>query len=152
MQARAQQDVPDPILTPLEALRAARTLLAGPERWCRSAPARALRQARRGHPAEWVRCGPLDAQARRWCAAGALVKVSGIATDPPGLRTLEAVALPRFGVGIGRTNDDPRVSHPAILACVDEAIAEPGRLWRDGPLATEGFVREGAHDDAARRR
>jgi hypothetical protein len=110
-------------LAAIEILQAARSLLSDPEDWCRSAPARRLKPAYRGQPAEWVRCGPLDGPARRWCAAGALVKVSRIATDPPGRQTLEAVALRCFGVGIGRANDDPRISHAAILACVDEAIA-----------------------------
>jgi hypothetical protein len=52
-----------------------------------------------------------------------LVKVSGIASDPPGLREVERVALARFGVGLGRANDDSRVPHAAILKCFDEAIA-----------------------------
>src|SRR5262245_8548162 len=89
-------------LTPLDALRAARGLLAAPDRWCRSAPARRVRPARRNQPAEWVRCAPLDGLAQRWCVAGALVFVSGVESDPPGLRALERAALERFGVGIGR--------------------------------------------------
>jgi hypothetical protein len=111
------------IMTPLQALRAARELLADETRWCRSAPARTLRPATRSHPAEWVRCAALDGAAVRWCAAGALVKVSGIESDPPGLREVERVALARFGVGLGRANDDPRISHAAILGAFDEAIA-----------------------------
>jgi hypothetical protein len=38
-------------MTPLQALRAARELLADETRWCRSAPARTLRPATRSHPA-----------------------------------------------------------------------------------------------------
>jgi hypothetical protein len=57
----------------------------------------------------------------RWCAAGALVQVSGIESDPPGMRTLEGAALRRFGVAIGRANDDPRISHAAILATFSDA-------------------------------
>jgi hypothetical protein len=110
-------------LSDAEALRAARELLTDPERWCRSAPARSPRAASRGHKPDWVRCGALDAPARRWCAAGALVKVSGISSNPPGLRALERAAIDRFGVGIGRANDDPRIPHAAILACFDAAIA-----------------------------
>ena len=113
-------------LTPLEALRAARGLLTDPDRWCRSAPARKLTTASRAHPTEWVRCDPCDILARRWCAAGALVFVSGIESDPPGRRVLDRVAVERFGVGIGRANDVPRISHAAILACFDAAIAAVG--------------------------
>lgn len=110
-------------LSDLQALRAARALLADPERWCRSAPARRLKPASPGHQAEWVRCAPLDGPAQRWCATGALVLVSGIASDPPGLRVLDRAAVERFGVGIGRATDDPRIPHAAILACFDDAIA-----------------------------
>jgi hypothetical protein len=39
------------------------------------------------------------------------------------LRALERAALARFGVGIGRANDDPRVSHADVLAVFDLAIA-----------------------------
>jgi hypothetical protein len=113
-------------LSDVEALRAARDLLTDPERWCRSAPARTLRAASRGHKPEWVRCGALDGHAMRWCAAGALVKVSGVDSGPPGLRALDRAAVDRFGVGIGRANDDPRVSHAAILGCFDAAIATTG--------------------------
>jgi hypothetical protein len=110
-------------MTPLQALRAARELVADETRWCRSAPARTLRRASRTRPAEWVRCAALDGAAMRWCAAGALAQVSGIESDPPGLRVLGRAALTRFGVGLGRANDDPSISHAAILGAFDEAIA-----------------------------
>jgi hypothetical protein len=51
------------------------------------------------------------------------VKVSGVASNPPGLRALDRAAVDRFGVGIGRVNDDPRVTHAEILGCFDAAIA-----------------------------
>jgi hypothetical protein len=110
--------------TPLAVLRAARALLADPARWCRSAPARTLRPASRRHPTEWVRCAALDAGAMRWCAAGALVRTSGIATAPPGMADLERAALARFGLGVGRLNDDPRTPHAAVLQVFDAAIAQ----------------------------
>jgi hypothetical protein len=66
--------------TPLEALRAARALVADPARWCRSAPARLLRP-RHGREAECLRCDPSAARARAWCETGALVRVSGIAME-----------------------------------------------------------------------
>jgi hypothetical protein len=113
-------------LSDMQALRAARDLLAEPARWCRSAPARTLRTASRGHKPAWVRCGALDGHAMRWCAAGALVKATGIDSGPPGLRALDRAAVDRFGVGIGRANDDPRIAHAAILACFDAAIAATG--------------------------
>jgi len=111
------------VVTPLDALRAARALLADETRWTRSAPARRLKPAYRGQPADWVRCAPLDDRACRWCAAGALVTASGIVSDPPGLRALEHAAMDRFGVGIGRANDDPQVSHVELLNTFDAAIS-----------------------------
>jgi hypothetical protein len=110
-------------MTPLQALRGARELLTDETRWCRSAPARTLRRASRTRPAEWVRCAALDGAAMRWCASGALVKVSGITSDPPGRLDLERAALARFGVGLGRANDDPRIAHADILMIFDSAIA-----------------------------
>src|SRR5262249_21224355 len=109
--------------TALEALCAARALLADPTRWTCSAPARRLKPAYRGQPADWVRCAPLDDRARRWCASGALTRVTGIAVDPPGLRALEHASIARFGTGIGEANDNPKVTYTDIIACFDAAIA-----------------------------
>jgi hypothetical protein len=113
-------------LTPLEALDTARALLADAACWCRSAPARRFIPPSAHRPREWVRCDARARSAQRWCAAGALVKVSGIGSDPPGLRALEQAAVRRFGVGIGRANDDPRIPHPDLLACFDDAIRAVG--------------------------
>jgi hypothetical protein len=113
-------------LTPLQALCAARDLLADEPCWCRSAPARRFIPPSAHRPREWVRCDARSRSAQRWCAAGVLVKVSGIASDPPGLRALDQAAIRRFSVGIGRANDDPRITHAEILACFDDAIRAAG--------------------------
>ena len=114
-------------LDALAALRAARELIADPERWTRSAPARRCRQGRgRGkgrHKGEWLPTHSTDPRAERWCAAGALCKVSGVRSGAPGFALLDAAAVRLFGVGIGRANDDPRIGHADILRCFDEAIA-----------------------------
>ena len=62
-------------------------------------------------PTEWVRCDARSRSAHRWCAAGALVQVSGIAPAMPELPALEQAAVARFGIGIGRANDYRRISH-----------------------------------------
>ena len=114
-------------LDAIAALMRARALIADSERWCRSAPARYCRQGRgRGkgqHKGEWLPTHSTDPRAERWCAAGALCKVSGVRSGAPGFALLDAAAVRLFGVGIGRANDDPRNGHADVLRCFDEAIA-----------------------------
>src|SRR4029453_17567544 len=110
----------------LDATRAARALLADEACWCLSAPARRFIPPSAHRPREWVRCDARSRSAQRWCATGALVKVSGIGSDPPGLRALDQAAVRRFGIGIGGANDDPRITHGDILGCFDDAIRAVG--------------------------
>lgn len=110
-------------LTPLAALTAARDLIADPERWTRSVPARAWRAPRSGHQGEWYPVAATEVLARRWCAAGALCKVAGVRAGAPGFAVLDQASVKLFGVGIGRANDDPMLTtHADILRCFDAAI------------------------------
>jgi hypothetical protein len=108
---------------PVVALRAARELIADPERWTRSAPARRWKAPQKREPGAWVPTHATDPYASRWCAAGALCAVSGIRSGAPGITFLEAASRQLFGVGIGRANDDARLTtHADILRCLDLAI------------------------------
>ena len=65
-----------------------------------------------------------DPHASRWCAGGALCRVAGMRSGPPGITFLEAASLRLFGTTMGRANDDPRLTtHADILRCYDAAIA-----------------------------
>jgi hypothetical protein len=58
------------------------------------------------------------------CAAGAFCAVSGTRTAPPGITFLEGASRQLFGMGIGRANDDARLTtHAEILRCFDLAIS-----------------------------
>ena len=107
----------------LAALTRARALLADPDRWTRSVPARRWKAPQRRDPGAWEQCAATEPCASRWCAAGALCKVSGVRSGAPGFAFLDAAAVRLFGVGIGRANDDPRLGHAAVLRCYDAAIA-----------------------------
>jgi hypothetical protein len=109
--------------TPVAALVAARELIADPERWTRSAPARRWKTSQKREPGAWVPTQATDPHASRWCAAGALCKVSGTRTGPPGITFLQTASQRFFGTDIGRANDDPRFTHADILRCYDAAIA-----------------------------
>src|SRR5262249_27404975 len=74
----------------------------------------------------WERCAATEPSASRWCAAGALCKVSGVRRGAPGFAFLEAASVRLFGIGIGRANDDTRLGHAGILRCYDLAIALAG--------------------------
>jgi len=51
--------------------------------------------------------------------------VSGKRRGAPGIAFLEAASRQLFGTGIGRANDDPRLTtHADILRCFDLALAE----------------------------
>src|SRR5437870_2425249 len=105
----------------LAALTRARALIADPESWTRSAPARAWRAPRRKAAGEWIPVAATAPAARRWCAAGALCKVAGVRSGAPGFVQLDEAAVRLFGVGVGRANDDPRIGHGGILRCYDAA-------------------------------
>jgi hypothetical protein len=107
---------------PVAALRAARDLIAEPEHWTRSAPARRWKPPQKREPSGWVPTHATDPHASRWCAAGALCAVAGVRCHPPGIAFLQVAALRLFGTGIGRANDDPRVSHADVLRAYDVAI------------------------------
>ena len=111
---------------PLAALSQARRLIADPDRWTRSAPARRWKAPHGKVKGEWVPTEATDASARRFCAAGALCKVSGVRSGAPGFAFLDAAAVRLLGVGIGRANDDPRLGHADVLRCFDLAIALAG--------------------------
>ena len=52
--------------------------------------------------------------------------MSGVRSGAPGIAFLEAASRELFGIGIGRANDDPRLTmHADILRCYDLAIT-----WR----------------------
>ena len=109
------------------ALKAARDLIADETSWTPSAPARRLRPPReRGknrQEAEWLPTHATDPGAGRWCAAGALCAVSEVRSGAPGIEFLEAASRQLFGIGIGRANDDSRLTmHAEILRCYELAI------------------------------
>ena len=106
----------------LAALTQARALIADPERWTRSAQARRWKAPHGRVKGEWVPTEATDASARRFCAAGALCKVSGVRSGAPGFAFLDAASIRLFGVGIGRANDDPRPGHADVLRAYDLAI------------------------------
>jgi len=110
-------------LDALAALTQARALLADPERWTRSAPARRWKAPQRRDPGAWEPCAATAPSASRWCAAGALCRVAGVRSGAPGFVQLDAAAVRLFGMGIGRANDDPRLGHADVLRCYDAAIA-----------------------------
>ena len=119
-------------LNALAALTQARNLIADPECWTRSAPARAWRAPRKKGAGQWIPVAATDPAARCWCAVGALCKVAGVRSGAPGFSFLDAAAVRLFGVGLGRANDDPRLGHADVLRCYDAAIAaaqaEAGRV------------------------
>ena len=79
--------------------------------------------AEAGARGAWEPCAATEPSASRWCAAGALCKVSGVRSGAPGFPFLDAAAVRLFGVGIGRANDDARLGHADVLRCYDAAIA-----------------------------
>src|SRR5437762_3336665 len=91
---------------PVAALKAARDLIAAPERWIRSAPARRWKARQKREPGEWVPTHATDPHASRWCAAAALCAVSGMRSGAPGSAYLEAASRQVFGTGISRANDE----------------------------------------------
>jgi len=115
-------DRPQPIRDPHAALVGARELIADPERWTRSAPARRWKAPQMHEPAAWVPTHATDPYASRWCAAGALCAVSQMRSSPSGIEFLEAASRQLFGVGIGRANDDTPSTHTAMLRCYALAI------------------------------
>jgi len=110
----------------LAVLTQARGLIGDPDRWTRSAPARRWKAPQRREPGAWERCAATEPSASRWCAAGALCKVSGVRSGAPGFAFLEAASVRLFGIGIGRANDDPRLGHADVLRCYDLAVAIAG--------------------------
>src|SRR5215510_4907731 len=110
----------------LAVLTQARGLIGDPDRWTRSAPARRWKAPQRREPGAWERCAATEPSASRWCAAGALCKVSGVRSGAPGFAFLEAASVRLFGIGIGRANDDPRLGHADVLRCYDLAITLAG--------------------------
>ena len=110
----------------LAVLTQARGLIADPDRWTRSAPARRWKAPQAREPGAWEPCAATEPSASRWCAAGALCKVSGIRSGAPGFAFLEAASVRLFGIGIGRANDDRRLGHADVLRCYDLAIALAG--------------------------
>src|SRR5262249_39725473 len=106
----------------LAALTQARALIADPERWTRSAPARRWKAPQSREPGAWEPCVATEPSASRWRAAGALCKVSGARSGAPGFAFLDAASIRLFGVGIGRANDDPRPGHADVLRAYDLAI------------------------------
>ena len=108
---------------PLSTLRAARGLIANPERWTRSAPARRWKAAHGRAQGEWLPTHATVLQAGKFRAVGALCAASGTRTGPPGIAFLDAASRQLFGMWIGRANDDGRFTHADILRCYDTAIA-----------------------------
>jgi len=104
-------------MTDREALQAARDLLAQPGVWCQSAQAR--------YTDKWGKentCSALSKAATRWCAAGALVKVTRKEQDPPGLRALQAASKDLFQEDLGRYNDNRGTTLTQILYLFDAAL------------------------------
>lgn len=102
-------------MTPLEELKAARTLLSDPLRWTKSESARDLAGRR-------VSAGALDAVC--WCAEGALQKFTGWDLMRSVAYSLLVGACSRATVW--SFNDLPSTSHADVLALYDDAIAGMG--------------------------
>lgn len=119
----------------VNALRAARDLIADPQHWCRGTLAR---------DAWGEDVGPCSPRARRWCASGALIMVSRankdeLAGDHSGtglfveIRPMVDAEAKRLGMegawqweatridSIVQVND--RISHDMVIKCFDRAIA-----------------------------
>ena len=104
-------------LTPLQALRAARRRITDPRHWCQGSSARDVTGANVSvhHP-----------DASRWCAAGALWKVTNTYLgDEDGDGICEAASgrlCDAAGMEIVEFNDGEHTDHVAVLAVYDKAI------------------------------
>jgi hypothetical protein len=116
--------MPQPVQTdPAAALRAARALIADPEHWTRSAPARRWKPPHGHAQGDWVPSAATEQSARRFCATGALSAVSGKRSGAPGIGFLDAASHRLFETSIGRANDDARLTtHADVLRAFDLAI------------------------------
>jgi hypothetical protein len=96
-----------------ETLRAARELIADPERWTQGVFAR---------DAEGRSVDPSDDRAVRWCAAGAIWRVATVAHGWCDAYWLARDAAERaHDSGLTEVND--RLGHQAVLRVLDQAIA-----------------------------
>lgn len=98
-------------MTTLEILKAARELLAVPERWTTGVLARA-------HNGDEVT--PSSYKAASWCMSGACLK-SCMGNDSQFLYVIDALDLDTC---IPIWNDAPERTHAEVLARFDEAIAK----------------------------
>jgi hypothetical protein len=100
-------------VSPVEILKAARELIAKPERWTRGVIARAGTVPLTSAMGEGATC---------WCAMGAVDKCAGGPDcSAPALDLLYPI-IP--GCGIAQFNDSH--DHPEVLALFDRAIAKAG--------------------------
>lgn len=103
-------------LTTLQALRAARRLLTDPRHWCRGSSAR---------DASGTNVTVHHPGARRFCAAGALWKVTGSylgTDDDTAVQTASGRLCDAAGMEIVEFNDCEDTDHAAVLAVYDKAI------------------------------
>ena len=135
-----------PAETYAKALRAARALIDSPEKWTRGAYAR---------DAERRAANPTDNGAVCFCALGALERaVWGCSLSPVWLSALELLVeleIPMAwrataeALNLAAYNDDPHMSHTAVLALFDAAIAKLERAsttHSDFPRAVLGLDTE----------
>lgn len=111
-------------MTPAEVLRAARALIATPERWTRSTYMRDSAGLRLD-----IRCADDRARAVCWCSLGATAQVASDcdygASDCDYGAEVKADRLLEAAVGgdVVRWNDRPGRTHAEVLAAFDRAIA-----------------------------
>lgn len=104
-------------MTPAEVLRAARALIADPARWCQYV------LAQNAHNQS---VAPLDPDATRWCAVGALCRV----LDYAGLHLWSEIEAwlreandARLAIAVVNDSGSPERAHANVLATFDRAIA-----------------------------
>lgn len=95
-------------MTTLEILKAARELLAVPERWTTGVLAKSQ---------DGSEVAPNSTEAVCWCISGACLKIDGSQF----LNVIEAL---KIGTAVPIWNDAPERTHAEVLARFDEAIAK----------------------------
>ena len=100
-------------MTPAQALRDAKALIATPETWTRDFMARTKSGRQIGAASENAQC---------WCCIGAILNVSGGLFTEASLRAEDLLfdAIP--DVSIPDFNDNPNTTHADVMAAFDRAI------------------------------
>lgn len=99
----------------LEHLKAARELIADPEKWTKCSYAKTKQRGGASVP-------PDSPRAKCWCAVGAIRKVGPYAPSAS-IALMHALPVKWQWTGVPSFNDDPGTSHADVLALFDRAIA-----------------------------